>query len=87
LDLPRANVSRSEGPSKPLTKVANSSPYGGFSIRGIAPGSYKIFALEDADADQVMYDPDFLKPYDSKAQSIEIDEGGKVSVRLKLIKG
>jgi hypothetical protein len=42
--------------------------------------------LEDADADQVMYDPDFLKPYDSKAQSIEIDEGGKVSVRLKLIK-
>src|ERR1017187_3792473 len=73
-------------PSRSLFKFASTSPRGHFSMAGIAPGSYKLFAWEDADPNQVMYDPDFLKPFDSQAQSIEIAEGSKQSVPLKLIK-
>ena len=73
-------------PSRSLFKFASTSPRGHFSMAGIAPGSYKLFAWEDADPNQVMYDPDFLKPFDSQAQSIEISEGSRKSVQLKLIK-
>ena len=72
--------------SKALFKWADAGLTGHFRMRGIAPGSYKLFAWEDADPNQVLYDPDFLKPYDSKAQTVEISEGSRQSVRLKLIK-
>jgi hypothetical protein len=72
--------------SKSLFKTAMTSPAGHFHMQGIAPGSYKLFAWEDADPNQVMYDPDFLKPFDSQAQSVEIAEGSRKSVQLTLIK-
>jgi hypothetical protein len=73
-------------PSKSLLKWTQTSPGGHFHMQGIAPGSYKLFAWEDVDINEVMYNPDFLKPLDSQAQSIEISEGSKESVQLKLIK-
>ncbi len=72
-------------PVKSLYKWTQTSPAGHFHMRGIAPGSYKLFAWEDADPNQVLYDPDFLTPYDSLAKSIEIAEGGKESVQLAVI--
>jgi hypothetical protein len=72
--------------SKSLFKTAMTSPAGHFHMQGIAPGSYKVFAWEDADPNRVMYDPDFLKPFDSQAQSVEIAEGSQKSVHLMLIK-
>jgi hypothetical protein len=74
------------GASKPLFKLAMTSPTGHFHMQGIAPGSYKLFAWEDADPNQVLYDPDFLRPFDSQGKSIEVSEGGKQSVPLSLIK-
>jgi len=38
------------------------------------------------DPNQVMFDPDFLKPFDAQAQSVEIAEGSQKSVQLTLIK-
>ena len=72
--------------SKSLFKWAMTSPAGHFHIDGIAPGSYKLFAWEDADPDQLRYDPDILKALDSQAQSVEIAEGSQKSVQLTLIK-
>lgn len=69
-----------------LFKSAMTSPSGHFHMRGIAPGDYKLFAWEDADPNEVMFNPDFLKPFDSQAKSVEISEGGKESVQLTLIK-
>ena len=34
----------------------------------------------------VRYDPDFLKTYDSRAESVEIGESGRKTVQLKLFK-
>jgi len=79
-------VPSSGTPSKSLFRFASTGPSGHFHMQGIAPGTYKLFAWEEVDPKQVMYDPDFLKPYDSQAQSIEISEGSKASVQLKWIK-
>ena len=72
--------------SKSLFKSALTSPAGHFHMQGIAPGSYKLFAWEAVDINELMYNPDFLKPFDSQVQSVEISEGSKESVQLKLIK-
>jgi protocatechuate 3,4-dioxygenase beta subunit len=80
-------VPSSGGPSvKSLFKYSMTNPAGHFHMQGIAPGSYKLFAWEDADPNQVMFDPDFLKPFDSAGKSIEISEGSKEAVQLTLIK-
>ena len=73
-------------PSRSLFKSALTSPAGHFHMQGIAPGSYKLFAWEAVDINELMYNPDFLKPFDSQVQSVEISEGSKESVQLKLIK-
>jgi protocatechuate 3,4-dioxygenase beta subunit len=72
--------------SKPLFKFASTGASGHFHLQGIAPGSYKLFAWQEVDPNQVMYDPDFLKPFDAQAQSVEISEGSQKSVQLTLIK-
>ena len=72
--------------SKSLFKVAKTNPEGHFRMQAIAPGSYKLFAWEDADPSQVMYDPDFLKPFDAQGESVEIAEGSRKSVQLTPIK-
>lgn len=72
--------------SKSLYRIAKTNPEGHFRMRAIMPGSYKLFAFEDGDPNQVMYDPDFLKPFDAQGESVEIAEGGRKSVRLTLIK-
>jgi hypothetical protein len=59
---------------------------GHFKIGGLAPGSYKAYAWEEADVNAVRYDPDFVKPYESSAQTFQIAEGGKATVSLKQIK-
>jgi hypothetical protein len=54
-------------PSRSLFKSALTSPAGHFHMQGIAPGSYKLFAWEAVDINELMYNPDFLKPFDSQA--------------------
>ena len=78
-------VPSSVRPSKSLGKFALTSPAGHFHMQGIAPGSYKLFAWEAVDINQVMYDPDFVTSFLAQAQSVEISEGSKGSVQLKLI--
>jgi hypothetical protein len=60
--------------------------YGQFRLDGVAPGRYKVFAWVDAEPDLAMYDPVHGKPLGAQGQSIEVLEGGKTNVRLKLSK-
>ena len=55
-------------------------------MQSISPGDYKLFAFDEADPNQIMYDPDFLKPFEGKAESVEIAESAQKTVQLKLIK-
>ena len=57
---------------------------GRFSLRGIAPGDYKLFAWQGIDKGAYQ-DPDFLQPFENQGESISIHENGNQNVQVKLI--
>jgi hypothetical protein len=71
---------------KPLQnyKTSPTDQYGHFEIRGVPPGHYKAFAWEKVDQD-LYADPDFVKPFESKAESLDIAANEQKSVQLKMI--
>jgi hypothetical protein len=71
--------------SAPFHKRAVTEASGKFTIRGIAPGSYKLYSFDKVDPNAVMYDPDFLRGYEGSAQAIEIVPGDKKTPELKLM--
>ena len=65
-------------------KMATTDAQGHFTIKGIAPGDYKLFAWEQSE-DPDYQDPEFLKPYENQGEAVTIREGSHESVQLKLI--
>jgi len=61
-----------------------SDQYGRFSLRGIAPGQYSVFAWDNVEND-AYYDPDFLKNYEPQATSLSLTEDDYKSMRLQII--
>jgi hypothetical protein len=70
--------------SRPFYKFPTTDASGKFTITGIAPGTYKVLAWDKVDNNAVMYDPDFLRAYESYAQTVEILPGTKKTLDLKL---
>jgi uncharacterized protein (DUF2141 family) len=66
-------------------KSARTTPDGHFTVTGVAPGTYKLFAWDEVNVDAVLYDPDFLRPFETAGQSIQITESARQSANLKLI--
>jgi hypothetical protein len=66
-------------------KSVRTTPDGHFAIAGVAPGAYRLFAWDDVEVNAVLYDPDFLRPFETAGQSIQIAEGGRHAANLKLI--
>jgi hypothetical protein len=65
---------------------AGTDASGHFKISGIAPGSYRLYAWEQGtDLNAVRWDPDYVKPFEGSGQSVQVSEGGKENVSLKLI--
>ncbi len=67
-----------------LYKTSTIDQYGHFTLRGIAPGDYKLFAWEDIEVGAYL-DADFLQPYEERGETIRVVEVGRYSTRLKLI--
>lgn len=57
---------------------------GQFTLQGIPPGEYKLFAWSDIDTTSLM-DPEFLKPHESKAQKITIKPNSQQYVSVTQI--
>jgi hypothetical protein len=70
--------------SRSYYRSATTNSQGHFTIRGIAPGSYKVFAWDTVNLNAVTYDPDFLRPYEGAGQNVEVSTNDKKSVNLKL---
>ena len=70
--------------SRPFYRFPTTDASGKFTISGIAPGSYKLLAWDKVDNNAVMYDPEFLRPYESYAQTVEVLPGSKKALDLKL---
>jgi Predicted outer membrane protein len=54
---------------------------GSFTVRGLAPGEYKLFAWEDVEPGSY-FDPEFRKPYEGNALTVKLDQGAAVSVTV-----
>ena len=57
---------------------------GRFTLHGIQPGEYSLFAWESVDG-EAYYDPEFLKNYEPQGSALRVSEGDRKSVQLTLI--
>ena len=69
-----------------LYKTTATDQNGGFTLRGIAPGEYKLFAWEEVETGAYQ-DPDFLRPYEDRGELLSVQEGGRYGAKLQLIPG
>jgi len=57
---------------------------GRFTLRGLAPGDYTLFAWESVDG-EAYYNPEFLKSYEGQGKALHLAEGGRKSVQLRAV--
>ena len=55
---------------------------GYFSLRGLNPGEYQVFALEDNVPD--ITDPDFAAAHEGQGETVTVDSGERKAITLKL---
>ena len=67
-----------------LYKTTTTDQTGGFTLRGIAQGEYKLFAWEEIESGAYQ-DPDFLRTYEARGEALKVGEGGHYSPQLQLI--
>jgi large repetitive protein len=67
-----------------LFQTTSTDHNGHYSIQGIAPGDYTIYAFEDLPPG-AFQDPEFMKPFEKSAQSLSVQEGGHESKQLQQI--
>jgi hypothetical protein len=57
---------------------------GKFSFRGVAPGSYRLVAMESVNLDTEINAPDFARTIGNRGQGLMVDESGRYAVALRL---
>ena len=67
-----------------LYKTATTDQDGRFSLDGLAPGDYRLFAWEEVESGAYR-DPEFVREYEERGQKVRVDEGTSLSVQLKVI--
>ena len=65
-------------------KSTSTDQDGQFSLRGITPGEYTLFAWETVEHGAYM-DPEFLHPYKDRGKPVHVDEGSRLNSQLDLI--
>jgi protocatechuate 3,4-dioxygenase beta subunit len=66
-----------------LYQQDTSDETGHFSLRGLNPGKYTVLAFDEPQPD--VRDPEFLKAYEGRGEHVQLDEGARTSVIVKLI--
>jgi hypothetical protein len=67
-----------------LYMTTTTDQYGQFVLRGIAPGTYKLFSLKEVE-DNGWEDPEFLAPFENQGTKVTAEENGHIAIRLKAI--
>ncbi len=77
-----ALFSKSTPSAQPRNSFADEN--GSFTFKGLKPGDYKLLAWEDVEPGASM-DPEFVKPWESRAAEVKIEPSGTQAVQLKVI--
>jgi len=67
-----------------LFRRTSADSKGNFMFRGVAPGSYRLLAVENLSLEDEINDPDFLRTIANRGESLIVEENGQYSVTLKL---
>jgi hypothetical protein len=67
-----------------LYKNGVTDQFGKFTLRGVRPGEYKLFAWDDVEPGS-WHDPDFLRAYEQKGVKVKVTESGVETKELKVI--
>ena len=66
-----------------LFKKASTDQHGHFVLRGVRPGAYMVLAFDELEEDY--RDPDVIKPYEDRGQTMRVDKTERKGVLLKVI--
>ncbi len=66
-----------------LYKIAP-APNGAFSMGGVRPGNYKLFAWP-ATLTPAYMDPDFIRDYENRAESVRVDPESRIVVQARVL--
>jgi protocatechuate 3,4-dioxygenase beta subunit len=66
-----------------LFKKASTDQHGHFALRGVRPGTYTVMAFDEFEEDY--RDPDVIKPYEDRGQTVRVDKTEHKGVLLKVI--
>jgi hypothetical protein len=67
-----------------LYRRTSADSKGAFTLRGVAPGSYRLLAVESVNLDTEINEPDFVRTIGNRGQNLSVEENGKYTVPLKL---
>ena len=64
---------------------ATADQNGHFEIRGVAPGTYRVYAWDSAEAKEAAFDPEFLKQYTGRGSDLAVATGAPHTIDIKVI--
>jgi hypothetical protein len=67
-----------------LYQTATTGQDGRFSIRGVTPGEYRLFAWEDIEPFSY-FDPEVLRQYETRGSLVRIRESSKETAEVRII--
>ena len=76
-------VERRERPD--LVKEVSADQYGRFTIHGVMPGDYKVFAWDDLEPN-IYFDASFMEQYESKGRLVHVNKEDSVKVSLQTLR-
>jgi sarcosine oxidase gamma subunit len=67
-----------------LVRYGMTDHTGKFTLRGVPPGNYKIYAWESIEPN-AFFDPQVLQQFETQGKAIRVEEGGKITTEVKMI--